>query len=282
MKTTQIIFPLLDGKNFLQKDTHRRVELLYGIRQVGRVIVSADYSVARKGYDSFAIVYVRRGRLILISDGKKYVAGPGDLIFYDQRKPYTQKNESGEPLELIGLYIYGANTRGFFDAFYAAHGCLLQNYDGALVEDAFNAISSEIENGGDEIKISIAVHTLLSELLRTCDVRCNDDIADVIQYVCDHFTEKITTVELARKFYMDKFYLIRKFHARTGFMPREYISRLRFDHSIKLLEKTEMPIAEVARKVGFNDAKRLNELFASHTDLTPSEYRAQKKQPRHE
>ncbi len=277
MKTTKTVFPQLAGSKILfQKDSHKRNDLLYGITQIGRIIVAPEYHITRTHYDAFALLYVKSGRLTVISNGETYTAGPGDLIFHDQSKPHVQRTDISEPLAMDFMYVFGGNVRGFFDMFYRSNGCLLKNYDGELFERTIDTVTHEIENDGDDIKISAAIYAMLADLLHYCDSgeTADDEIASIIDYVCDHFDEQIETGALARKFYIDKFYLIRKFRARTGYTPREYVARLRFRRAKELLAKTDLSVADIASAVGFNDAKRLNELFAANIDLTPTEFRA--------
>ena len=64
----------------------------------------------------------------------------------------------------------------------------------------------------------------------------------------------------------------------TGSSPSECIRIIRLQRSLKLLEKTQMTIAEVAYKVGFNTPKIFTHYFKEEYKMTPTEYRKQKEQ----
>ena len=278
MFTSKTVFPALDGtKLAIKQDKAKRNKLLYGVIQVGSFIVSSGYYISRVGYDSFALIYVREGMLEVESDGEKYIAEAGDLVFHDQSKRHTQKNLLDSNLTADFLYIYGENVRDFYEIFYRAHRCLLKNYNGAKLKDTVDAVYPEIKSGNEDVlKTSSLVYALLVDLLRYCKEESapKDEIADAVAYICAHFNEEIKMDALAKMFYMDKYYLIRKFHARTGFTPKEYVNRMRFERAKKLLKETDLSVLDIAREVGYAESKSLNALFARRIDLTPSEYRA--------
>ena len=65
----------------------------------------------------------------------------------------------------------------------------------------------------------------------------------------------------------------------TGSSPSKFIRIIRLKKSLKLLEKTQMTVAEVAYKVGFNTPKIFTHYFKEEYKMTPTEYRKKKKHP---
>ena len=67
--------------------------------------------------------------------------------------------------------------------------------------------------------------------------------------------------------------LERRFRASLGRGLGEEICRVRMEKARGLLSGTEMPIAQVATRSGFSEAKHLSTVFRRETGLTPTEYR---------
>lgn len=66
--------------------------------------------------------------------------------------------------------------------------------------------------------------------------------------------------------------LYRKLKALTGLSPNEFIRNIRLKAACKLLLEDKHTIAEIAYRVGFNDAKYFSSCFKKEFNKTPSEY----------
>lgn len=81
--------------------------------------------------------------------------------------------------------------------------------------------------------------------------------------------------ELSNSIGMSRSNLYNKTVSITGKTPSEFIRILRLKKSIKYLEQTQMTIAEVAFKVGFNSPKIFAHYFKEEYKMTPTDYRKQ-------
>lgn len=69
------------------------------------------------------------------------------------------------------------------------------------------------------------------------------------------------------------------FRASTGTSAHQYQLQVRLNKATELLRATELPVAEVAQRVGFNSVYYFSRLFKRKLGLTPSECRAQGRLP---
>lgn len=53
----------------------------------------------------------------------------------------------------------------------------------------------------------------------------------------------------------------------------DYLARVRIEQAQVLLKHTELSIAGISRKVGFNDPKYFSKVFQALTGVKPSDYR---------
>lgn len=96
----------------------------------------------------------------------------------------------------------------------------------------------------------------------------------IIQYIKEHYKEKIILEDIAKEFNYSVGHLCRKFKLEIGDSIVNYIIKYRISMAMKFLfEKPELSIEEIALNVGFNDVQFFDKTFKKLVGLTPSQYR---------
>lgn len=96
----------------------------------------------------------------------------------------------------------------------------------------------------------------------------------VIQYIQDHYKEKIVLEDIAKQFNYSVGHLCRKFKEEIGDSIVNYIIKYRISIAMKLLfERQELSIEEIALEVGFNDVQFFDKTFKKLVGMTPGKYR---------
>jgi YesN/AraC family two-component response regulator len=104
-------------------------------------------------------------------------------------------------------------------------------------------------------------------------------IQNAIKLVEDHISEPEFSVEnLSRELGMSRVNLYKKLLALTGKPPLEFIRTIRLQRAAQLLEKSQLTVAEVAYKVGFNNPKYFARYFKEEYNMLPSVYASSKRQ----
>jgi AraC-like DNA-binding protein len=98
-------------------------------------------------------------------------------------------------------------------------------------------------------------------------------IQRVISYIEFNLAGPLSLSELSEKNYISPGYLSAQFRKETGQTITSYIRMKRVKSSLSLLSKTNLPVWEVAEKVGIADESYFTKLFKSIQDMTPSDYR---------
>ncbi|MBP6829068.1 MAG: response regulator, partial [Saprospiraceae bacterium] len=78
--------------------------------------------------------------------------------------------------------------------------------------------------------------------------------------------------ELSHALAMSRVYLYKKLLALTGKTPIEFIRVMRLKRAAQLLEKSQLTVAEVAYKVGFNNPKYFAKYFKEEYGMLPTAY----------
>ncbi len=95
----------------------------------------------------------------------------------------------------------------------------------------------------------------------------------VLDYVEEHYKEKIQVSALSEIIHVCDDRLIRLFKDVTGETPIEYIMNLRMEAGIKLLSSTDLSIAEIAEQAGFGSDTYMARVFKQKLNTTPGKYR---------
>jgi len=84
--------------------------------------------------------------------------------------------------------------------------------------------------------------------------------------------EDFNVVDFSKKIGLSKAQLYRKVTALTGNSPNEFINNYRLSRALKLIERKDGNISEVAFETGFNNPSYFSKCFQKRFGILPSEY----------
>jgi AraC family transcriptional regulator len=84
----------------------------------------------------------------------------------------------------------------------------------------------------------------------------------------------ISLDDLAKTAAMSPFHFSRSFKRATGLPPHQYLANRRVEHAKELLRSTNLPVAEVAYRVGYSNMSHFILLFRRVTGGTPGQFRS--------
>lgn len=140
------------------------------------------------------------------------------------------------------------------------------------------------KNGVGQLYIDSLANALMINLLRdysgtqpsikTYEGGLSDrQILQVTDYINDHLTQSIKLEDLATYLEISRFHFSRLFKKSTGISPHQYVMQQRVELAKQLLKKSDIPLADVALKSGFNSQSHLGKYFRKMTGMTPKAYR---------
>ncbi|MDO5424367.1 MAG: response regulator [Eubacteriales bacterium] len=101
----------------------------------------------------------------------------------------------------------------------------------------------------------------------------NQDFLKAKAYIENHYDENLTLQVLADVVHMNQYYFSSFFKKNAGENFKDYLNKVRLQHSLALLIKTDMKAYEIAAKTGFKDARNFSENFQRYYHETPNEFR---------
>lgn len=104
------------------------------------------------------------------------------------------------------------------------------------------------------------------------DAEC-DRLGDVLSWMRANLHEDLTVDQLAARALVSPRSFARHFSALTGSSPRAWLLGQRLQAAEELLESGDLPVEEVARRVGFGTAAGLRQQFVKRRGVPPRDYR---------
>ena len=99
------------------------------------------------------------------------------------------------------------------------------------------------------------------------------DAEDIRRYVDMHYTEQISTGDVAQYFHMDPSYISRVFKKNFNKNIKDYLTEKKMEKAKWLLENTDLKIYEVSDASGYADYFYFTRVFRKLTGITPTEWR---------
>jgi len=95
------------------------------------------------------------------------------------------------------------------------------------------------------------------------------------EYINENYDKDITLEDVADCVYLSTVYLSRYFKQVTGENFINYLSKVRMEKAMELLNDSRYKVYEISQMVGYQSVKYFSGIFRRHTGLLPSDYRRQ-------
>jgi AraC family transcriptional activator of pobA len=150
-------------------------------------------------------------------------------------------------------------------------------------DNAIGSIDAELSARQEGYRQAALAHLtlLLIELARlardvVADLRRSGEplLADVFAVIDRHNGEPLSLKDVAGEIGMTPGHLTTVVRRRTGHTVQDWIIERRMAEARTLLEETDLPVAEIARRVGVSDPGYFSRLFSRNHGVSPRSWRA--------
>jgi transcriptional regulator GlxA family with amidase domain len=98
-------------------------------------------------------------------------------------------------------------------------------------------------------------------------------IARCQMWIADNYASNNPVGAMVEQTGLNRRTFMRRFRAATGYLPLEYVHRLRIEEAKQIIEREAENLDEVGSMVGYEDPAFFRRLFKRQTGLTPAAYR---------
>jgi len=99
------------------------------------------------------------------------------------------------------------------------------------------------------------------------------DVAAALRFILDHSRENIQVADVAEAMGLSRRSLHTKFRTVLGRPVGQEIARVRVEEIVRLLVNTDLPIAQIARGLGFPNVDHIARFFKRYKGQTPTVFR---------
>ncbi len=243
---------------------------------LGEFKCNSQYSVDRKSYDSFILIYVKSGEGYAEAQGNYYPLQAGDILLLDCYIPH--KYGTNTYWEIQWIHFDGPMARPYFDRI-CKNGQLLRIANHYPATHDLRKLLRSYETGAStsDVLLSKQITDLLTSVILSGD---NERLShgatiidDCVRYISSNLDKDISVEQLAKDFSLSPYYFSRLFKQETGVSPHKYLVMVRLDFSRYILRTSNLTIKETAFRCGFNSESNFCTRFRSTFGMTPQEFR---------
>ncbi|WP_159884823.1 helix-turn-helix domain-containing protein [Paenibacillus puerhi] len=226
----------------------------------------------------------------LWQEAKFYEPEAAQSIFIGRPVPLSAMDKASSAQLLGPLQRYSAAESDDLIVYLQTEfvrNCLKLRYSPDDLKEGVSDFLEAWDSGGaSDPELSDIRHAATLSHLVEAMVRCMErknsqrsrlrlEIQEAKQYIEQHLHEPVTLQLLADKVALSPHYLSRLFREEIGESVHEYITRLRMELAIRLLQQTNLKVYEVAERAGIPSYRYFSTMFRSWTGVSPTEYKKQ-------
>ncbi len=146
----------------------------------------------------------------------------------------------------------------------------------AQIEESMENIDYYMKCLDAESVIS-SLHILLASFWTNESHRDADSVMAQVESIHSHievcYYETLTLASLAEQYHVDASYLSRVFSKKYGETITAFLTRIRLEHAVELMQDPERKLETISMLVGYDDYNYFSRVFRKKLGVSPSEYR---------
>lgn len=234
------------------------------------------------------IIILLAGRTGYAIEGERYALQPGDFVLVGRGSIHRPEVERGTFYERMILYISPEYLARYRTADCDLEACfrraqsdfhyVYRSGSGDQIKPLLQALEkalNEKEFGADLLSRAVFLQLMIEINRTTARKRYitasagDSKIVSILQYLNLHLTEPLSIDELASRFYISKYHMMRRFKEETGYTIHSYIAEKRLLLARQLLS-TGQPVTEVCYQAGYQDYSTFSRAYRKRFGASPS------------
>ena len=246
-------------------------------------------------HDEVEIIYIKKGSITIYIGEESFPAREGDLFFVNSGELHFMESDDMNveyytllfPWAFLSFQIEDALEREVFMPLRQKKLLLPIRAEEPISERQISAIICEViaVNDKKEKGYQLRTRSLLLELVE-CFIKEDAFLQatitgtsgiqrELLAYIQEHYTEKITLSMLASEFHLSEKYISWYFKEHFNISFIQYVSHLRMTKAKDLLLTTEQSVTEIAFSCGYPSVNFFIRSFKELHGVTPLQYRKQ-------
>lgn len=202
-----------------------------------------------------------------------FIATPSDTIYY-----FDEENEEND-WEFIYITFEG-------DAALPYYQYVVRRLGNVMHLSEYHPAVKLLFNLYDKAKNGLLSNAFLADseafrfLCLLCDMEINSDnmsslVDNAKKYIDKNYAKPITLAQTAEALGVSQSHLSREFVKYTGEQAIYYLTKVRLEKAVELLNATDMNLMDISKACGFSNDNYFSKVFKKYMKISPSEFRKQ-------
>jgi len=234
-------------------------------------------------HEHIELLYFLSGKCRFTCNGKAFSVRANDFVIANNSEIHSFI--ASENVSYYCMLIYP----DFFNDVSFSSRTMLENiiHDDSKIREIIFRMYTEYTSGkqGSDMALKGCAYQLMTYLMRNYtsaqlsdrESYLNASILKrtntILDYISNHYQEKITTSELAKLCFISEGHLCRFLKNTLGKSATEYINEFRIEKAAIMLINTDESITNIAAEVGFEDMNYFSRTFKKIKKESPMDYR---------
>ncbi|WFB36178.1 AraC family transcriptional regulator [Kiritimatiellota bacterium B12222] len=220
--------------------------------------------------------FVVSGNQVYHENGEDYLVGPGEMFILHRAIPHDYSVGPAGYVHKRFVSIRSACINAMLQSVGLHKPQVISFVEPGEIQAIFRKIGryAKTQEEGFHLKVSMMLYRLIVEASLCCTVSKPLMVEKAMAYMAAHIKEKITLEDLVGICGGSARHFSRVFKQSTGEAPLQWLLSLRRNEAIALICQTDLPIGEIASRVGYPDPLGFSAFFKKHMGQSPSEMRA--------
>lgn len=254
--------------------------------------INHEFQVPVHWHEEVEIIYIKQGQLHVMINGQNYNGTSGSVYLVNPRELHLMGSSDRSvdyytllfPMEFISFQSMDELESELLQPLRSGqllfYNVLLDDDAGILVpllEEIIAANHSKYPYRQIQTRVLLLqfLQALLEKdaILRPTTGSRSSMQKEMLAFIQEHYTEKITLQALAEHFHLSEKYISHYFKEHFHLTFSNYVNHLRLTHAKRLLETTDLPVTEVAPRSGFPSVSYFIRAFKTSCGVSPLKYR---------
>ncbi|MEM6822129.1 MAG: AraC family transcriptional regulator [Verrucomicrobiota bacterium] len=240
-------------------------------------------SSVRAGGGYVVFQYTLSGRGVFQLNRRRFSVEQGQAFFtlVPENARYFYAQDETEPWTFSYINFVGESSEHLWRWFREKHGCIAKMPLDSVSSGLFSELIRQTQAIGHSSPemLSSLIYQFVMSLSAQQTENAPASISSIIQLMERRPEHPYAVKELAAFCGLSREHFTRKFIEETGESPARYRRRLLMQQAQHWLARTNLPVEEIARRIGLCNGRALSKLFKQQIGCAPLQYRKRSQAP---
>lgn len=238
------------------------------------------WALQKADFEQSKFYYITEGSCEITIADVTYHAKTGDWLLIPANVSHSYRNDNDAPFSKYWMHFDVYPDSMIFTKLGLPHCVKADKNSRAMRLFKEFAQVARSDKFVDRLTVKSRLIELIGEYIKLggselTDITSHSDkrFDKLLRYINENLDKPLSNEELAQKYFVHPNHFVRTFKDKMGQTPARYIKNKKLEAGKRLLEGTDLSVAQVAANVGLDDPAHFSRLFRERYSMPPTVYR---------